>query len=51
MQTNISTQTHSTKCLQWDVSDVLLSDKCACIRLWVKGPCIYEEQLHNSLMQ
>ncbi len=36
MLTNISTHTHSNKCLQRVVSDFLLSDKCACIRLWVK---------------
>ncbi len=40
MQSNISTHTYSTKCLQWYVSDFLLWGKCACIRLWVKGPCI-----------
>ncbi len=51
MQTNISTNTHSTKCLQRVVSDFLLSGKCACIRLWVKGPCISMEMLHNSLIQ
>ncbi len=51
MQTNISTHTHSTKCLQCNVSDFLLSGKCACIRLWVKGPCISKERLHNSLIQ
>ncbi len=51
MQTNISTHTHSTKCLQWVGSDFILSGKYACIRLWVKGPCISKERLHNSLIQ
>ncbi len=51
MQTNISTHTHSTKYLKWDVSDLLLSGKYACIRLWVKGPCISKKRLHNSLIQ
>ncbi len=37
IQTNISTHTHWTKCLQYVVSDFLLSGKCARIRLWVKG--------------
>ncbi len=32
----LSTHTHSTKCLQYVVSDFLLSGKCACT-LWVKG--------------
>ncbi len=45
MQTNIFTHTHSTKCLQWDVSDFLLSGKCACIGLWVKAPCISGESI------
>ncbi len=45
MQTNISTHTHLTKCLQWVVNDFLLSGKCVCIRLWVKGSCISKETL------
>ncbi len=51
MQTNIFAHTYSTKYLQWAVSDFLLSGKCACIRLWEKGPCISKERLHNSLIQ
>ncbi len=48
MQTNISTHTHSTKCLQWDMSDFILLVKCACITLWVKGQAVIDNDNDND---